>query len=159
MTGESIVSPRKPPSKVEMPEHKLGVQWKQMAVARELANSTQRTLHEALRKYDSEDTSIVVSGSLARGEIFIWRRYRLVFCQPDVESRTEVRWLHFHLRYWRQLRGGGFCPPGLGQQDVTIQRETLPRVAMVDAKTTIEWKLTWRKVRTTLKYKIARSGY
>lgn len=56
------------PSNVERLESKLGVRWNNLATARQSANSKQAQMREQLKMYDSEDTSIVVSGSLARGE-------------------------------------------------------------------------------------------
>jgi predicted nucleotidyltransferase len=55
-------------SKVEQLENKLGVRWNNLRVARQLTSAKQAELREALKTYDSEDTSIVVSGSLARAE-------------------------------------------------------------------------------------------
>jgi len=49
-------------------EMRLGVDWLHLRTARELAASKLLELRQALEHLDSEDTSIVVSGSLARDE-------------------------------------------------------------------------------------------
>jgi predicted nucleotidyltransferase len=49
-------------------EKRLGVDWTHLRKARELAASKRLELQQALAHLDSEDTSIVVSGSLARDE-------------------------------------------------------------------------------------------
>src|SRR5580704_7544688 len=49
-------------------EMRLGVDWLHLRRARELAALKRRELRQALAHLDSEDTSIVVSGSLARDE-------------------------------------------------------------------------------------------
>jgi predicted nucleotidyltransferase len=53
---------------LEQLETRLGVDWPHLRRARELAASKQLELRHALAPLDSEDTSIVVSGSLARDE-------------------------------------------------------------------------------------------
>jgi predicted nucleotidyltransferase len=55
-------------SKVEELGHKLGARWTNLAAARQLADEKKAVLRDALSTFDSEDTSIVVAGSLARGE-------------------------------------------------------------------------------------------
>jgi predicted nucleotidyltransferase len=49
-------------------ERRLGLEWANLRRARELAGAKRQELHKALADLDSEDTSIVVSGSLARDE-------------------------------------------------------------------------------------------
>jgi predicted nucleotidyltransferase len=49
-------------------ENRLGLEWAHLRRARELANAKRQELQKALVAMDSEDTSIVVSGSLARDE-------------------------------------------------------------------------------------------
>src|SRR5260370_20775795 len=53
---------------LEQLERRLGVEWRHLRKARELAQSKRLELRQALEHLDSEDTSIVVSGSLARDE-------------------------------------------------------------------------------------------
>ncbi|MBV8846113.1 MAG: nucleotidyltransferase domain-containing protein [Bryobacterales bacterium] len=53
---------------LEQLEKRLGVDWTDLRKARELARLTRTELRKALAHLDSEDTSIVVSGSLARDE-------------------------------------------------------------------------------------------
>lgn len=53
---------------LEQLEHRLGAEWLHLRRARELAVSKRLELRRALDHLDSEDTSIVVSGSLARDE-------------------------------------------------------------------------------------------
>ena len=55
-------------SKVEQLESKLGARWSNLSAARERALAKQAELREALRRFDSDETCIVVAGSLARGE-------------------------------------------------------------------------------------------
>ena len=55
-------------SPVQALEKRLNVRWKNITDARELAAQTRSTLARALRGVDSEDCSVVVSGSLARDE-------------------------------------------------------------------------------------------
>jgi len=57
-----------PASPVQALEKRLDVQWTNITNARELAAKTRSTLAQALRGIDSEDCSVVVSGSLARDE-------------------------------------------------------------------------------------------
>ncbi len=54
--------------KIHLLEERLGTSWQHLKTARELAIGKRTELREALRRFDSEDTSIVVSGSLARNE-------------------------------------------------------------------------------------------
>lgn len=56
------------PSPVEALETRLKVRWANIAAARDLAVQTRATLKRALIGLDSEDSSVVVSGSLARDE-------------------------------------------------------------------------------------------
>jgi predicted nucleotidyltransferase len=49
-------------------EKRLKADWVHLKQAREFAAKKREELHEALKDLDSEDTSIVVSGSLARDE-------------------------------------------------------------------------------------------
>jgi predicted nucleotidyltransferase len=49
-------------------EKRLGVEWANLRRARDLTSAKQQELRKALVDLDSEDTSIVVSGSLARDE-------------------------------------------------------------------------------------------
>lgn len=49
-------------------EKRLHANWTHLKEARQLATDTRRRLGDALSGLDSEDTSIVVDGSLARGE-------------------------------------------------------------------------------------------
>jgi predicted nucleotidyltransferase len=49
-------------------EGRLGVEWANLRRARQMAEAKRQELQEALADLDSEDTSIVVSGSLARDE-------------------------------------------------------------------------------------------
>src|SRR5262245_35757360 len=53
---------------LEQLEARLGVDWAHLRSARESAESKRTELRGALAHLDSEDTSIVVSGSLARDE-------------------------------------------------------------------------------------------
>ena len=53
---------------LEQLERRLGIEWAHLRRARELAQSRRLELRHALAHLDSEDTSIVVSGSLARDE-------------------------------------------------------------------------------------------
>lgn len=53
---------------LEQLEKRLGVEWLHLRRARQLATSKRLELRRALEHLDSEDTSIVVSGSLARDE-------------------------------------------------------------------------------------------
>lgn len=53
---------------VERLERRLSADWSNLRAARVRAAETRETLRRALREFDSEDTSIVVSGSLARDE-------------------------------------------------------------------------------------------
>jgi predicted nucleotidyltransferase len=53
---------------VEQLERRLGAEWSHLRHARELARNKRSELRGALQGMDSEDTSIVVSGSLARDE-------------------------------------------------------------------------------------------
>jgi predicted nucleotidyltransferase len=53
---------------LEQLETRLGVDWPHLRRARELADVKRRELRQALAHLDSADTSIVVSGSLARDE-------------------------------------------------------------------------------------------
>jgi predicted nucleotidyltransferase len=55
-------------SKIEQLENKLGLRWENLSRARDLSAAKQAELREVLKTFDSDDTSIVVSGSLARGE-------------------------------------------------------------------------------------------
>ena len=55
-------------SSVDQLEHRLQKQWPHIHAARELAISKREELRAALAIFESEDTSIVVSGSLARDE-------------------------------------------------------------------------------------------
>lgn len=57
-----------PSSAVEQLAVRLGADWPHLAKAREESEATRRTLEAALERHDSEDTAIVVFGSLARGE-------------------------------------------------------------------------------------------
>lgn len=49
-------------------ERRLGLEWANLRRARELADAKRQELQKALADLDSEDTSIIVSGSLARDE-------------------------------------------------------------------------------------------
>src|SRR5579862_1792217 len=53
---------------LEQMEKRLGADWGHLRRARELAQSKRLELRNALSNLDTEDTSIVVSGSLARDE-------------------------------------------------------------------------------------------
>jgi hypothetical protein len=53
---------------LEQLEKRLGVEWAHLRKARDLAQSKRLELRHGLAHLDSEDTSIVVSGSLARDE-------------------------------------------------------------------------------------------
>src|SRR5437867_2198992 len=53
---------------VEQLERRLLADWSHLKQARSTAEETRRRLRSALAGLDSEDTSIVVSGSLARDE-------------------------------------------------------------------------------------------
>lgn len=53
---------------VEQLQSRLGAKWFHLLSARDLARQKRAELHMALQGMDSEDTSIVVSGSLARDE-------------------------------------------------------------------------------------------
>jgi predicted nucleotidyltransferase len=55
-------------SPVQALEERLGASWKNISDARELSVQTRSTLKEDLLGVDSEDCSVVVSGSLARDE-------------------------------------------------------------------------------------------
>jgi predicted nucleotidyltransferase len=55
-------------SKVGELENKLGARWENLSAARERAQAKQAELRDALRRFDSDETCIVVAGSLARGE-------------------------------------------------------------------------------------------
>src|ERR1035437_6824959 len=62
MSSPSILPP------VQALEARLQARWKNIADARELAVQTRLTLKRAVTGLDSEDSSVVVSGSLARDE-------------------------------------------------------------------------------------------
>ena len=49
-------------------EHCLGADWRNIRACRELAHTTRAELKEVLDRFDSEDTCVVVFGSLARDE-------------------------------------------------------------------------------------------
>ncbi len=49
-------------------EQRLGANWANLWTAEKRANSTKAELRSALKRFDSADTVIVVSGSLARNE-------------------------------------------------------------------------------------------
>ncbi len=49
-------------------EHRLGADWLHLTKARSLAQAKRKRLCSALQRIDSEDTSVVVLGSLARDE-------------------------------------------------------------------------------------------
>ena len=55
-------------TKIQQLEERLGANWQHLTAARELAIVKRAELRTALARFDSEDTSIVVSGSLAREE-------------------------------------------------------------------------------------------
>jgi predicted nucleotidyltransferase len=55
-------------SEVAALQRALGTEWPHINAARALARQTRSELHSALNRKDSEDTSIVVFGSLARDE-------------------------------------------------------------------------------------------
>lgn len=55
-------------TRVEQLEKRLGVEWAHLRKARDLAQTKRLELRHGLAHLDSEDTSIVVSGSLARDE-------------------------------------------------------------------------------------------
>lgn len=55
-------------TKIQQLEKRLGANWQHLTAARELAIAKRAELRIALARFDSEDTSIVVSGSLAREE-------------------------------------------------------------------------------------------
>ena len=55
-------------TKIELLEQRLSCDWRHLRKARVLAQDTRRKLGDVLVGLDSEDTSIVVSGSLARDE-------------------------------------------------------------------------------------------
>ena len=55
-------------TKIQQLEQRLGANWQHLTAARELAIVKRAELRIALARFDSEDTSIVVSGSLAREE-------------------------------------------------------------------------------------------
>ena len=57
-----------PQSPVQALEARLGANWKHIGKARELARNKRDELRAKLAGFDSEDTSIVVFGSLARDE-------------------------------------------------------------------------------------------
>jgi predicted nucleotidyltransferase len=57
-----------PPSPVQTLGVRLGVNWEHIGKARELARKKRDELKAALAGFDSEDTSVVVFGSLARDE-------------------------------------------------------------------------------------------
>src|ERR1051326_7201592 len=54
--------------KVERLEQRLLADWRHLRQAHSVADEKRESLRAALAGLDSEDTSIVVSGSLARGE-------------------------------------------------------------------------------------------
>src|SRR5580704_3927718 len=55
-------------SNVQLLGRALGCKWEHIQTARSLAEQTRAELQAAVHGIDSEDTSIVVSGSLARDE-------------------------------------------------------------------------------------------
>jgi predicted nucleotidyltransferase len=57
-----------PASRIDQLEQRLQANWLHLRAARELAAARRAQLRAALAGLDSEDTSIVVSGSLARDE-------------------------------------------------------------------------------------------
>lgn len=57
-----------PKSSVDLLEQRLGADWGQIRAARSRARNKRNELRKALSGIDSEDTSIVVSGSLGRDE-------------------------------------------------------------------------------------------
>ena len=57
------------PQNVEALGEKLNVRWKNLAAARSRSTEMLRKLQEALSWFDSSDLSVVVFGSLARGEL------------------------------------------------------------------------------------------
>ena len=64
-----IIEPAgQPVGKVEALEERLGADWKNLRKAKELSVTIRERLRTALKDLDSPDTSIVVSGSLARNE-------------------------------------------------------------------------------------------
>ncbi len=56
------------PSPVQELQDRLHARWEHVAAARDLATHVRAKLGQALRGFDSEDSSVVVSGSLARDE-------------------------------------------------------------------------------------------
>jgi predicted nucleotidyltransferase len=57
-----------PDNTIEALEQHLGANWEHLRSARERASKAKAELRHALREFDSSDTVIVVSGSLARDE-------------------------------------------------------------------------------------------
>jgi predicted nucleotidyltransferase len=55
-------------SAVQQLEGRLGANWVNLREARRLAEEKRAELREMLKGFDSEDTSVVVAGSLARDE-------------------------------------------------------------------------------------------
>jgi predicted nucleotidyltransferase len=76
LEGSRAVTPKKPVAAtserlqgcLDELEKRLKADWVHLKQAREFAAKKREELHEALKDLDSEDTSIVVSGSLARDE-------------------------------------------------------------------------------------------
>jgi len=64
-------------TKVEQLEKKLVADWSHLRRARKAALEKKAQLRGVLSGLDSEDTSVVVSGSLARDEIHFGQRHRL----------------------------------------------------------------------------------
>src|ERR1700730_6874426 len=56
------------PTPIRVLEAKLNARWKNIADARELSTRTRSKLRQDLSGLDSDDISVVISGSLARGE-------------------------------------------------------------------------------------------
>jgi predicted nucleotidyltransferase len=60
-----------PQSRLDILEARLATNWNQLKAARERAEAKRGELRAALRGIDSDDTSVVVFGSLARNEFTV----------------------------------------------------------------------------------------
>ena len=65
---ENRLETDKKQSPIDLLAQRTGAQWNNLATAREKTRKTRQTLREKLKDLDSEDTSVVVFGSLARDD-------------------------------------------------------------------------------------------
>jgi len=95
------------PSPIEALEARLNVRWANIAAARDLAVQTRAALKRALIGLDSEDSSVVVSGSLARDEFTLgsdidWSL--LIDGQADPNVIDMLRESRISSRAWQENR-------------------------------------------------------